>query len=54
MQSKEVYLIVTGKSKSEILKKVIKDPVSSDVPASLIRENKNLKIILDKDSASNL
>jgi glucosamine-6-phosphate deaminase len=54
MKSREVFLIVTGTSKADILRKIIKEPASSDYPASLIRENNNLKIILDKDSSSNL
>jgi glucosamine-6-phosphate deaminase len=51
LQDKELWLIVTGSKKAEIVKKVVEGEVSTEVPASLLKNHKNLNIFLDPDAA---
>ncbi len=51
LQNKELWIIVTGTKKSEIVKRVIDGEVSPDVPATLLMKHKNLHIFLDPEAA---
>lgn len=51
-EAQELWLIVTGLSKAKILKEVLEGPRTTDVPASLLRDHKGLKIFVDKEAAS--
>lgn len=52
MQSKEAILLVSGKNKSEILSKFIKEEPTEDLPASILKNHKNLTLIADEDALS--
>jgi len=52
MASKEVMLLASGTHKAEIIKKALKGPVTTDVPASILQNHPNLTVILDKPAAS--
>ena len=54
MRAKEVLLLVSGKRKAEILKRIIYGDISEDVPASILRRHKNCVWIVDEDAASGL
>ena len=51
-EAQELWLIVTGMTKSKILKDVLEGESSSDVPASLLRDHKGLKIFIDAAAGS--
>ena len=52
LDSKHIFLIVTGKHKAEIIKNVIEGDISEAIPASLLRNHKDFTIYLDADAAS--
>lgn len=54
MQGKEIMIIVSGKSKSSIVKQVVEGPLTVDVPASILRMHPNCTLVCDKDAASEL
>ena len=54
MESRKVIMMASGKKKAHIIQKALEGPVSTEVPASLIRRHPQNNIILDKDSASAL
>lgn len=47
LASREVWLIATGKSKTEILDRVCHGPITPEVPASLLREHANCLLLVD-------
>ncbi len=47
----EVWVVVTGAHKREILRKAIEGPMGPDVPASLLREHPNLTVLADESAA---
>jgi len=51
LESKHIFLLVSGKRKAAIVKKVIEGDITEEVPASLLRNHQNLKIYLDTDAA---
>lgn len=52
LDSKHIFLIVTGKHKAEIIKAVIEGDITEAIPASLLRNHKNFTIYLDADAAA--
>lgn len=54
MKAKKVLLIVSGKDKAEILKKVCCGPVTPLVPASILQFHPNATIIADEDALPEL
>jgi glucosamine-6-phosphate isomerase len=52
MESKHIFLLVSGSHKAEIIKKVLEGEISEQVPGSLLRRHPGLKIYLDTDAAS--
>ncbi len=51
MEAREIIVLVAGEKKADICRKVIKGPVTTDVPASVLQRHGNVTIILDKDAA---
>jgi glucosamine-6-phosphate isomerase len=51
LDSKHIFLLVSGKRKAAIVKKVIEGDIIDEVPASLLRRHSDLKIYLDVDAA---
>lgn len=51
MESHYVFLLVSGAHKAKIVKQVIEGEISEQLPGSLLRKHKELKIYLDKDAA---
>lgn len=51
LESKHIFLIVSGSKKAAIVKEVLEGPVSEDVPATLFLNHANLTIYLDKEAA---
>ncbi len=52
MESKNIILLVSGAHKAPIVKKMIEGEISATLPGSLLRRHPQLKIYLDKASAS--
>lgn len=51
MQAKKIIMIVNGEHKAEILKRIINDPISLDLPSSILRLHPNITIIADEQAA---
>ena len=54
LESNEVWLLVTGSHKAAILRRMMEGPVSSDVPASFLRDHDNATILADQSAAAEL
>ena len=52
MRVKHLVMIVNGKDKAEILKKFIEEPISDEIPSTILRLHPNFTVIADKDAAS--
>lgn len=52
MRVKHLVMIVNGKEKAEILKKVLDSPITDELPATVLKLHPNFTIICDKDAAS--
>lgn len=52
MKVKHLVMIVNGKHKAEILKKMLDEPISNELPATVLKLHPNFTIIADKDAAS--
>jgi glucosamine-6-phosphate deaminase len=50
----ELWLLVTGEHKRVILARTLNDPISSDLPASLLRNHPNLTVFADVSAAATL
>ncbi len=54
MEAKKIILMAWGKSKSEIIAKVVKGSITNEASASFLQSHPNAKFVLDKDSVSRL
>lgn len=54
MESKMVLLCVNGKGKAEILKQVLKGPVTPKIPGSILQLHPNLVVVADEEALSAL
>lgn len=52
MESRAVFLVVNGRHKAEVVRRMLNEPISENLPASLLRRHPNLRIYLDKEAAS--
>jgi len=52
--SKEVWLLVNGKAKAEIVRRAVKSSIGEDVPASLLREHRNSFLMADAEAAAEI
>lgn len=52
MRVKHLVMIVNGKEKAEILKKVLDSPITDELPATVLKLHPNFTVICDKDAAS--
>jgi glucosamine-6-phosphate isomerase len=50
--SREVWLVATGKAKAEIVQRVIRGDVTPEVPASLMRRHPNCSLFIDAAAGS--
>ena len=50
--SKEVWLLVNGPAKAEIVHRVVRGEITPAVPASLLRNHSNCSLILDAEAAA--
>jgi len=54
MESKMIILLASGEDKSEAIQKSIEGPVTASVPASVLQNHPQAKIIIDQEAASRL
>ncbi|CAN5795754.1 glucosamine-6-phosphate deaminase [soil metagenome] len=54
LASTEIWLLVTGERKAEILRRALEEPESSDCPASFLRRHPRLRILADEAAAASL
>ncbi|HMJ64418.1 MAG TPA: 6-phosphogluconolactonase [Candidatus Binatia bacterium] len=52
--SKEVWLLVNGSAKAEIVRRTVKSSIGEDVPATLLREHRNSFLMADADAAAEI
>ncbi|MBT2693604.1 glucosamine-6-phosphate deaminase [Bacillus sp. ISL-55] len=52
MDSKEIFLLISGASKAKALAALVKGDVSEDFPASALKNHGNVTIFADKDAAA--
>lgn len=52
MRVKHLVMIVNGKHKAEILKKMLDSPISDELPSTILKLHPNFTIICDQDAAS--
>ncbi len=51
MESKHIILLVSGEHKAEVVRRLMKEEISEQLPASLLRNHPGLKIYFDKAAA---
>ena len=54
MKARTVYLLAWGQHKAPILQKAVEGTVSTNVPATFLQEHPNVKVIADKEAATEL
>ncbi len=54
LDAKRILMIVTGESKAEALAKVVKGPVTEDIPGSILQRHRDVIIICDEAAAEKL
>lgn len=52
MRVKHLVMIVNGKEKAEIFKKFLDEPISNEVPSTVLRLHPNFTVICDQEEAS--
>ncbi|MDH6304911.1 glucosamine-6-phosphate deaminase [Parabacteroides sp. PF5-5] len=52
MQARKILLVAKGKSKAEIVQKMLEGPITTDVPASILQLHPNCEFLLDQEAAS--
>ena len=54
LEAKQILLLVTGKSKAEILAKAVEGPITSMISATALQLHENCIVITDEEAASQL
>jgi 6-phosphogluconolactonase/glucosamine-6-phosphate isomerase/deaminase len=54
LESKEIWLLVTGEHKASILGRMLSGPISAEIPASYLRDHPNATVIADESAAAGL
>ncbi len=52
MKSKKIILLASGKSKAEVIERMIKGKESEKLPASFLKNHKDITVIVDKKAGS--
>ncbi|WP_289890882.1 6-phosphogluconolactonase [Virgibacillus pantothenticus] len=52
LKAEKVILLVSGKRKSEAVKNLLEGEISTDCPATALRDKDNVIIIIDEEAAS--
>lgn len=54
LESRHIILMVSGKHKASVVRKLVEGPVTNDVPGSLLRQHPAVTLFLDEDAAADL
>lgn len=54
LQAKKIVVLVSGSSKAAILKEIFHSPVTTNIPASVLRYHSDTTFIIDEDAAVHL
>jgi glucosamine-6-phosphate deaminase len=54
MHARKILLVAKGVNKAEIVEKMLRGPVTTDVPASILQLHPDCEFLLDTDAASRL
>jgi glucosamine-6-phosphate deaminase len=54
LDSREIWLLVTGSGKAEILERMLKGPIGPELPASFLRTHANAVVFADESAAGRL
>jgi glucosamine-6-phosphate deaminase len=54
LQAREIWLLVTGAHKAEVLRAALEGPETADVPASYLRRHPRLVVLADEEAAADL
>ena len=54
MQAKKIVVVVSGEDKAEILRQVIRGPITPDVPASVLQLHTDVVIVADEAALSQM
>ena len=54
MRSEEIWLLAAGTGKAAIVRRVVRDPVSPEIPATLLRNHPAAMLIVDDEAAARL
>lgn len=52
MEANSIMLLVSGSKKAQIVQKVLEEEINEQLPASFLRNHKNLKVYLDGEAAT--
>jgi glucosamine-6-phosphate deaminase len=52
LESREIWLLVTGSSKAEILERMLNGPIGPELPASFLRTHPNVVVFADESAAA--
>jgi glucosamine-6-phosphate deaminase len=52
MSAKKILLIATGKKKAVAIRSLVKDPISTDSPCTILQKHPDVILVLDKEAAS--
>lgn len=54
MKAKKIILVASGEGKAEIIKKLVKGKITTQVPASMLQMHNNVVVIVDEAAAKNV
>ena len=54
LESRKALMVASGKKKAAIIRRALQEPITTDLPASIIRKHPNGDTMLDQDAASAL
>jgi glucosamine-6-phosphate deaminase len=54
LQARKILLVARGAAKADIVARVVRGPVTTEIPGSFLQLHPDVEIVLDPDAASNL
>lgn len=54
MAAKKCLLLASGRQKREAIKKALQEPITQEIPASVLQKHSNLTVILDREAAGGI
>ena len=54
MKAKKILMVATGENKADAIKAMVEGEISTDCPASVLQNHKDVVVIVDEAAASKL